>query len=309
MSSSVASMLEKSSEVNNKQQVPTQEHANQSKNPLESPITECYLENSEFYQIRGGFIAEVIQNPFVKFIDKGMTERVIQDLRKVTLAAFGKTEDEAEIYASDEVMRKNAVLVDWLTVVRKGTRIVAYTSASYIERNILYLNSSIVDPEFQCHSGLGILPHMYVWQEILESRLSFKTHNLTIVGRTCNKAAVSVMEHVWERVMISGEDNVSSEYQQIFKETAKVLSSSYEEATGIAKDVYPVGLPNGSGMHNEKLNKLFNKLKLCDAFYIAGKVNIKKVMKFVHREIVKINKVNIVNIEHATNLRPLLNVA
>ncbi len=304
MSSSVASMLEKSSEVN-QQQVLTQEQANQSKNPFESPITECYLENSEFYRIRGGFVAEVIQNPFVKFIDKGMTERVIRDLRKVTLAAFCKTEDQAEIYASDEVMRKNAVFADFLTVIRKDKRIVAYSSCGFIESDLIYAHASMVVPEFQSCSGLGILPNIYLWNKLFKRNL----RPLRVVVRTRNKDVASLVRHVWDDLTISGEEDRSEEFKYVFRRTSEVINSPYDEETGIIKNVYPNGLTTGSVKHSNKLNELFLKLDLHDAFFVAGRVNYSKITKIIKREISDYYEKNEITCVNPWNFVPQLAAA
>ena len=285
MTSLITSMLEKFPKVN-QQQISTQEQANQSKFPFESPVTECYIESSEFYRIRGGFIAEVIQNPFVKFIDKGMTERVIQDLRKVTLAAFGKTEAQAEVYASDEVMRKNAILVDWLTVVRKGTRIVAYTTGSIIERDVFYTNATMVIPEYQRNSGLGIVPNIYIWNKLLGKRMHLVSGDIKLVCRTQNKSIVSLLTHIWEEMIISGENNISDENKQMFKKIAESTNSSYEENNGISRNVYPGNLPKGKDNgHTNRFKEMFEKLGVRDAFYVAGKANARKFKKVIKMQI------------------------
>jgi len=254
--------------------------------PVLYPSPKQYCHDSEFYQIRGGFVAEVIYNPFTRFMENGILHRVINDLRRVTLRAFGKTEKQAEIYAPDQIIRKNAIFVDWLTVVRKDTKVVAYTAASFIDDDILYLHASMVLPEFQSHGGLGIVPHMYVWKKLLESKLVNRQEKFRVVGRTRNQGVVSMMSHVLEKVMISGDNSLSLEYRQIFTKTAEVLKSPYDEENGIAKNVYPKGLPNGSGKTNGEYDKLFFGLDECDAFFIAGRVDVRRMLRLLNRELV-----------------------
>jgi hypothetical protein len=244
-----------------------------------------YFETSEFYKIRGGFVAEVIQNPSVKFLEKGILNQVTQDLTMVTLAAFGKRMEEKEMYAPEKVIHKNGIFVDWLTVIRAGSEIIAYTSASYLGKEILYLNAAMVNMNFQSASGLGIIPHLYLWTKLLDHRHDQESLTLNIVMRSRNKDVANIMSHVLKNEKISGETNLTFEEKMLFSHVAKQIGSSYDENTGINFDVYPNGLPGGSDKHGEKLNMIFSKLGECDAYLISGKANYLRMKKLLQREI------------------------
>jgi hypothetical protein len=286
MSTSVASVLERYSGVN-KQQASTQEQANKSKFPIELPVTQGYLEDSEFYQIRGGLIAEVIQNPFVKFIDKGITERVIQDLRKVTLAAFGKTEDQTDLYASDEVMRKNAIMVDWLIVVRKKDRLVAFSSASFITRSLLCLNAAMVVPEEQ-PTGVGVIASSLMWELAVDNARRRGVLDPDIVARTHNRNAASVLLHIFKNSKLSTEPGLDNHTNSLIEKTADYLGCVIDKQKGISYNVYPEGLPAGTKSQSQRINAGFENVSSCDACYVSGRLDIAYTQKLIQRKVKKV---------------------
>ena len=247
----------------------------------------AYLDNSEFYRLKNNMLVEVIQNPGVKFLEKGNINLVIEDLRQVTLKAFGHAKDKAAVYTPDEVMKKNAIFVDFLAIVRKDEEIVAYTTASFVADNILYLNASMVSKPFQRYDGLGVLPHLYIWKKILVTKLYAEQRKLWIVGRTRNYNVVSMLKHVFERIMISTEEHLPEDIKKIFLQTARVTGSNYDPNTGIAKKVYPKGLPAGLDKVPDKYAKLFMVLGEQDALYVSGKVNFEKVLGILAKKFEK----------------------
>ncbi|MCK5243552.1 hypothetical protein KAR34_13975 [bacterium] len=256
--------------------------------PVLDSSRKYYLESSEFYQLRGGFEAEVIQNPLFKFIEKGIMDKVTRDLQKVTLKAFVKPESQMDIFAPEDVVRKNAIFADWLTVIRKGTKIIAFGSQTHIGQNVLCLNSAMVDPEYQSKGAFGILMQMYIWQKILGQKFVGRENELRIVMRTRNKDVASIMTHVLSNVKISGDPETTEDQVRFYEIVANALQSPYEQQTGILRNVYPEGLPNGTNGRNEKINTLFPKLGAKDAYFVAGEVNMKSSARLLRRELERI---------------------
>jgi hypothetical protein len=248
----------------------------------------CYFQDSEFYQLHGGFTAEVIQNPFNKFLEKGITNNVIHDLTKVTLASFEKSQDESEIYAPEKVIIKNAVLVDWLTIVRHENKIVAYASSSYLDefKNTLYFNATIVDADFKQYS-IGSITHMYIFEKILKSRNDFESSTLNLITRTRNRSVAKLLESVMLDVKYSSDSELDCEDKSFFSQAAKMIGGTYNEKDGISMRVYPTGLPVGSDKVSEKIQRVFAPLGETDGLLILGKCNYLKICKFLKREIKK----------------------
>jgi len=252
----------------------------------ENQSRQRFFPDSEFYQIRGGFIAEVISNPAFKSIELGNTDEMINELTKVTLSSFGKTEDQKEIYASEKVIRKNAILVDWLTVVRFGSKIVAYAASSYLDaqKRNLYFNATIVDEAFQTKGGLGSINHMYILEKVLKSRTDFESNTLDLVTRTRNKGVARLMDSVLTGMKISTNAALSLSEKEKFSMLASLIGGSYEVETGIDRNVYPVGLPNGAEKSDD-VNKAFACLGECDGVLISGKINYQRICRFLKREV------------------------
>lgn len=250
------------------------------------PKKKCYFESSEFYQIRGGFIAEVIQNPAVKALETGIMEQIVDDLTLVTLASFGKDVSQKDLYASEKVIKKNAIFVDWLTVVREDSKIVAYAASSYLDvkKAILYFNATIVDEKYQLKGGLGSINHMYIIAKILESRGDLESNSLSLLTRTRNKNVARLMDSVLKNMKISGQDDLGLDDKEFFNSVAKSIDGIFDCATGITRNIYPAGLPFGSEKA-DNINEIFCKLGECDAYLISGKINYDKISKFIKREI------------------------
>lgn len=256
--------------------------------PAETIATaDYYFADSEFYTVRGGITAEVIYSPFVKMIQKGIVGQVIKDLRKVTLAAFEKTEDQSDVYTPDKVMLKNAIMVDYLTIFRNESTIVAYTTSTYLDKNILYLNAAMVNPRYNDRHCLGTLGHLYTWHKILEQRPEAK-NDLKIIIRTRNKDVANIMFHILVDAAVSGDETATEELKNTFNKTACLIESNYDAKSGINREVYPEDLPDGSDGHGECFNNIFLKLGPCDACFIAGKMNCMRLEKIVKREVISV---------------------
>lgn len=243
-----------------------------------------YTETSTIYKLKGGFEAEVIQNPGVKFIERRIFMAVMNELRLVTLKAFGKSMEESATYTPDAVMHKNVMFVDWLIVVRKEGKVIAYTTGSYIDQNVFYTNATMVLPEYQKSNGLGIIPNMFLWKKISDSK--HNSNGIKLVCRTRNKNVVSLLSHIWVDMKISADDNISMEDKKSFKYIAEHIDVKYNYHKGITEDVYPGKLPCGDENHHVKEYKeVFEKLSERDGFYVCGQVNLKKINSILRKKI------------------------
>ncbi|MCD4814383.1 hypothetical protein K8S19_11910 [bacterium] len=256
-----------------------------------------YFQDSEFYQIRGGFEAELIRNPMIKFIEHGIVERAVYELQSVTMKAFEKPMDDVDVYAPMDVIKKNAIFSDWLTVIRKDGMIVAYGSQSYLAQDVLYLNSAMVDPKYQGSGAFGILIQLYVWDKIIRQRYFGHEQDLKIIIRTRNKNGASVMHHVLDEVDISGDSNISLETKRLYTDVASILESTYDVNTGIAPNVYPAGLPTGTNGKYKKVNELFSGLCDRDAYFVSGIVNMRATERIINREVVDTTRKTELNIQ------------
>lgn len=248
-----------------------------------------YFADSEFYQIRGGFTAELIKNPMIKFIKHEMINRVVSDLIPVTLSAFEKNNDKSEIYASKEIIMKNTIFTDYLTIIRDGDKIVAYSASSFLDKkkSILYFNATNVAKEYQNKGVLGSINHMYVVVKILNERKDYEGCSLTLVTRTRNKSVARLLDSVYLNMKVSGDASLSFKEKEFFNVVAEILKSPYDIKTGVNKNVYPSGLPNGSEK-NDKIDKIFSKLDTGDAFFISGKPNFAKASILLKRQVKKL---------------------
>jgi hypothetical protein len=246
-----------------------------------------YFSDSEFYQMRGGFTAEVIRNPFVKFTEHILLTKAVNELTQVTMAAFDKSMNNVEVYAPQSVIIKNAIMVDWLTIIRQGNKIVAYATSSYLEeeQKNLYLSATIVDKDYQAKSGLGLFAQIYIWEKILKLRNDFESHSLNIVTRSRNKDVARILKSLLKQMKISGDDLNENECE-FFKTVAHAINSPYNTETGINPNVYPAGLPVGLSK-NDDIDNVFSKLGECDAFLLAGKIDYEKIVRLLKREITR----------------------
>jgi hypothetical protein len=244
-----------------------------------------YLHDSEYYQIRGEFMAEVIANPEPTFYEKKMSSKVINDLRAVTMRAFEKPMSMSEIYAPDSTMAKNILQVDYLTIIRNGEKIVAFGSQTMVHQNTLYLCSAIVDPAYATSRPLGTLINVYIWTKILKQDYAGRENQLNIIARTRNKNVATLFYHCLYNVMISGDRYASNEQKYYYQQMAEILNCKYNNKTGILKDVYPSGLPSGGNVKNNHVNSLFTELGSRDAYFISGNVKLRTSEILMKREV------------------------
>lgn len=249
-----------------------------------------YCADSETYQLKGGFIAELIQNPAVRFLEKGILDQVVTDLQEVTMSAMGKTTDEVDIFAPTKVITKNAIYVDWLTVVRKEGRVVAFAASSFIDRDLLYIQSTMVRQEYQTHNGLGSIPNLYLWERIVERRRMAGGPEIYFVARTHNKNIASLLLHVLDNDILSTEIKENNhQCRDIMKRTIKYLECNYDENSGISKNVYPEGIPAGNKTSSNRINDCFRNIGPKDACYIIGTLNLSITKRFVRAGMKKEN--------------------
>jgi len=239
-----------------------------------------YLNDSLLYELKGGFVAEVIQNPGEKFLRAGVMNQVYQELSFVALEAFGKTQTEAETYVPQDVLAKNAIWVDWLIVVRKKGHPVAFGSATYITPFLLYLSSAMVLPAEQ-PTGVGVVANSLLWKLAVQEAKDNGLSEPDIICRTHNRNVASVLAQILRNSKISTENSRDTEAQLIFMKTANHLHCNYNPETGISQNVYPEGLPAGTKTKDARINQAFQHLGPQDACYVTGMLRMDFVNKLV----------------------------
>lgn len=243
-----------------------------------------YLEDSRLYEIKGGFTAEVIQNPGNAFIQAGITCRVSEELSAVVLRAFNRTTEEIQVYASQEVMDKNAIWVDWLIVVRKNGLPVAFGSASFITPSLLYLNGAMVVPEEQI-TGIGVIANSLLWKIAVDDAQWRGISSVDIVCRTHNRNVASVLLHILEESVLSTECKSEPHAHDLFQKTAAYLKCNYDPNMGISVGVYPEGLPAGTKSKSERINAGFEHVGPRDACYVLGRLDDDYVRCLLKRQV------------------------
>lgn len=248
-------------------------------------LSNRYTLESELYQLKGGFVAEVIQSPTNKMRQSGTYYKAFRELQLVTMKAFEKSLKTAHIYAPKKVVEKNVLNVDWLIVVRKQNRPVGYSSASYLSPFLVCLNSAIVDANFQA-AGVGFVCGALLLKLINEKATDLGLLPLDYVCRTHNRNVASIMQQVLKGSVFSTEKNLSNEFKDNFTKMTKYLDCHYDEINGISKNVYPIGLPTGTKVSNPRINDVFKNVGDRDAVYITGQLNASRIEKLLQRNII-----------------------
>ncbi len=250
---------------------------------FEHSLRDCYFANSKFFQLKGGFEAEVIHKPGYKFLNGNMIGRVVEELGPVLLAAFGKEDIDSDKFLSGNRFTRVAVWVDWLVVVRKNRRPVAFSSASMIPPFLMYLNAAMVLPEFQV-TGVGLVASALLWKTAVEETRKKVMLEPDIVCRTHNRNVASVLLHLLKDAKLSTEA-LDLNSKRTFAKVAKYLGCGYDEASGVSRNVYPDELPNGSKTNNVRINEAFEKIGPQDACYVIGRLDELYTEKLLARHV------------------------
>lgn len=241
---------------------------------IPSPATEPkgYFHDSDFYQIRKEYIAEVIYRPEEKMRRAGLLDKVTDELGGILLEAFNKTDKDTETFLGGSHFTKVAISVDYLVVIRKDGHPAAYGAGSFLTRTIFYFNSLMVRPKYQ-RVGLGFFASALLWQA---ARTYVNNHGLAepdIVCRTHNRNVATGFLRLLRESDISNESGLSEHARGIFRETTKLLECPFDSETGISRNAYPDALPEGTKTSNERVNRAFNNLGSFDGLFITGKLN------------------------------------
>lgn len=234
-----------------------------------------YIEDSEFHSYAKGITIELIKDPARKLMRAGMFEQVIDELRDVVLAAFEKPFSEHEKYAPQHTMSKNVIWVDWLAVARRNNRPVAFSAATFIQPDLLYLNSAMVIPEEKA-TQIGAMINPLLWKNIFDFQQSHGLTEFQLVCRTHNRDVVSGLLHAFLNGRISTETNLDSRTIATFSHVAKYLECTLD-SYGVSRDVYPEGLPSGHVTNRKRVTEAFRNVGERDACYLLGYLNYKYV--------------------------------
>jgi GNAT superfamily N-acetyltransferase len=234
--------------------------------------TDTYFADSDIYQIRNEFMAEVIYRPGSKAADPDLMEKMKEELGDVLLQAFGKTRTDAHIFLAGEKFTKVAINVDYLVVVRRNGKPVAYGAGNYIAPYIFYFNSLMVLPRYQ-RVGVGFYISGLLWKYAIQEARERRYIEPDIVCRTHNRNIASAVIKLMRTCQISTEKDANKYSRMIFQKTADFLHCEIDPATGISKNVYPAGLPEGTKTADDRVNLAFSQVGPQDGIYIAGKLD------------------------------------
>lgn len=232
---------------------------------------EAYFADSELYQIRKEYQAEVICHPQTKAGFAQLQARLIDELGDVLLAAFGKTRDDAETFLSGEKFTKVAVHVDYLVVIRREGKPVAFGAANYITPFLLYFNSLMVMPKYH-RVGLGFYIAALLWKYAIPESQQFGYLEPDIICRTHNRAIATALIRVLRDGHFSSEQSASAYAKMLFKKTDEHLHCATDEC-GIARNVYPAGLPEGNKTTDLRVLNAFAEVGPKDGLYLTGKLD------------------------------------
>jgi hypothetical protein len=244
----------------------------------ESPLT--FLSDSQVYLLKGGFTAEVIQEPGTKLLRAGLLEKARQEMGDVLLSAFERGDDEAETFLGGNKFTKVGIWVDWLVVIRKKDKIMAFSTASFVAPYHIYLNAAMVRPEEQS-TGIGFMASALLWKIAVEDVKERLILEPVVVCRTRNRNVVSVMLKVMNDAVISTEKDLTAEIKATFRKTADYLHCEYDDQIGISKEAYPEGLPFGTKGNNDRIVSALQCLGPRDGCFVAGHLNLSYLNRIV----------------------------
>lgn len=248
---------------------------------LEKETPARYFDDSELYQLKGGFEIEFIHEPRLKRIDAVLRKQITKDLGQVLLGAFQKDETSGKELVTEEKIFELALNTDALLVGRKNGIPLSFHSGALIEPWLYYSKATFVDPSEQ-NAGLGLISIFLAAHRQVISKLG--TGNVPwVVTRTRNYMVARMVENGCEYYNMSTERNLDDFSQNVFRMTAKYLRNDLDPDTGIVKNVYLPGIPQGPKPKDERIKQAMEILGPCDGCYIAGKMNSKRVGMVINK--------------------------
>lgn len=249
----------------------------------ESEVGEKYFEDSEVYHLKGGFEIEFIRKPKMKLFSDSTRARITKELGDILLKAFNKDGSNGKELVTEEKIFELALNTDVLLVGRKNNVPLAFHSGVLIEPWLYYSKATFVDPAEQ-NAGLGLISIFLAAHKEVITHLGSGSVPW-VVTRTRNFMVARMVENGCEYYKISTESDLDDFSQNVFRMTAEYLKNDLDEFTGIVKNVYLPGIPQGPRPKDERIRNAMEVLGPRDACYIAGKMNSKRVSMVVNKYI------------------------
>lgn len=248
---------------------------------LEREVQENYFADSELYFMKSGFEIEFIHKPRLKSIGEDLRIQITKDLGDVLLKAFNKDENSGKELVTEDRIAELALNTDVLLVARKNGVPIAFHSGSLIEPWLYYSKATFVDPSEQ-NAGLGLISIFLAAQKAVISKLGSGSVPW-VVTRSRNFMVARMVENGCEYYNMSTERQLDDFSLNVFRMTAKYLGNDFDPNTGIVKNAYLPGIPQGPRPKDERIKTAMEVLGPCDACYIAGKMNSKRVNMIINK--------------------------
>jgi hypothetical protein len=200
-------------------------------------------------------------------------ESIQSELWDVVLQACGQDENQNDYYRSMIHIEKIAWMVDYLILVHKAGKILGFATGTYIDYNVVYLNTAVMLPDYQ-QIGLGSIMAALLLKVIVDEAQGKRKSTPQFVCRTSNQNAASSLLAALINGQISSEVDYDPGLRRVFKKTAAYLHCGLDEY-GISRDVYPKGMPKGGQVSNPRVREAFRGMNASDACYITGQLNKK----------------------------------
>lgn len=254
--------------------------------PRWEPVT--YLDDSELYSIKKSFYAEVILDLHKK-IPTGIWLRImLDDLWNIVTRSCNRKYTVDDEFKEKIDLNKIALNVDVISIVSNAFMPVAFSSGKFIRKDLFYLNTAVVFPEY-FSLGIGAINTALVCKIVDQISKRENIDDLYYVFRTHNRNVASTMLNAFDEGFISTENHLPAKIKDIFTYTANYLDCEYDPQNGISYDVYPRNMPEGKSINNSRIQKALYHLGPTDACYGTGKMNMKLINTLVARNVKKIN--------------------
>jgi hypothetical protein len=232
-----------------------------------------YFEDSKTIMLKNGYEIEFIEYPNMKYLKPHLRENIIFEMGRILLKAFGKTMDDGKELIEGDRIPELTINSHYLVIGRKNGIPISFHSGSMIDPLLYYSRATFVDPEHQ-QSGLGLLSIFLTMQKLY---FLCGGDDLRLVTRTRNYMVARMVENGSIEYKISTEKWLDESARKVFLKTALFLDNQIDPESGIVKNVYLPGIPQGPRPKDERIRTAMDVLGPLDACYIMGIPNQRRI--------------------------------
>jgi hypothetical protein len=232
-----------------------------------------YFEDSKIILLKNGYEIEFIEYPGRRYLTPGLKENIMFEMGEILLKAFGKTMTEGKELVEGNRIPELTINSDYLLIGRKNGLPISFHSGNMIDPLLYYSKATFVDPEHQ-QSGLGLLSIFLTMH-----KLNFLCggDDLRLVTRTRNYMVARMVENGSIEYKISTEKWLDERAKGIFLKTSLFLNNQLDPESGIIKNAYLPGIPQGPRPKDERIRMAMDVLGPLDACYIMGIPNQRRI--------------------------------